>query len=135
MSNQTGKKLFNRYSFAEIATAFTALWKYNEPKKAERLDLVQWEKLYQSIRQKDTKTFDCYIVVGWRWEGCYPKIGMNCAVFIRKDHRLLHTVAEHPSWAEILGMEIIVEEEVQITPRELAAGMLWEMTYYGIKEE
>lgn len=53
MSNQTGKQLFNRYSFAEIATAFTALWKYNEPKKAERLDLVQWEKLYQSIRQKD----------------------------------------------------------------------------------
>lgn len=135
MNNQTVKQLFNRYSFAEIATAFTALWKYNEPKKAEQLDLVQWEKLYQSIRQKDISLSDYYIVVGWRWEGCYPKIDMNCAVFIRKNHQLLHAMAEHPSWAEVLGMEIIVEEEVQITPQELTAGILWEMTYYGIKEE
>ena len=32
-------------------------------------------------------------------------------------------------------MEIVVDGDVQITPQELTAGLLWEITYYGGTEE
>ena len=32
-------------------------------------------------------------------------------------------------------MEIVVDANVRITPQELAAGLLWEITYYGGSEK
>lgn len=32
-------------------------------------------------------------------------------------------------------MEIIFGEDISITPKEFAAGLLWEITYYGSTEE
>ena len=34
-----------------------------------------------------------------------------------------------------LGMDILIDEDVEITPLELTAGLLWEITYYGGTEE
>ena len=44
-------------------------------------------------------------------------------------------MANYHSWAEILGMDILIDEDVEITPLELTAGLLWEITYYWGKEE
>ena len=41
------------------------------------------------------------------------------------------SLARHSQWAESIGMEIVVEEDVKITLKELAAGLLWEIAYYG----
>lgn len=42
---------------------------------------------------------------------------------------------KYPSWEEIMGMEIVIDEDVLITSEELTTGLLWENTYYGGTEE
>ena len=58
-------------------------------------------------------------------------IDMNCAVYAKKDNALCYPLSNHSHWAESIGMGIVVAEDVKITPKELAAGLLWEITYYG----
>ena len=62
-------------------------------------------------------------------------VDMNCLVCERKNGRPIGPVALHASWSEILGMEIVVDANVRITPQELTAGLLWEITYYGGSEK
>ena len=62
-------------------------------------------------------------------------VDMNCLVCERKNGRPIGPVALHASWSEILGMEIVVDADVRITPQELTAGLLWEITYYGGSEK
>ena len=62
-------------------------------------------------------------------------VDMNCLVCEKKNGRPIGPVALHASWSEILGMEIVVDANVRITPQELAAGLLWEITYYGDSEK
>lgn len=46
-----------------------------------------------------------------------------------------HYVYCYPSWQEVAGMEVVIEKDVVITPQELVAGLLWEITYFGGTEE
>lgn len=58
-------------------------------------------------------------------------IDMNCSVYSKADNLRDCPMANYHSWAEILGMDILIDEDVEITPLELTAGLLWEITYYG----
>ena len=60
-------------------------------------------------------------------------IDMNCRVIHGKI--MCGPVATYLSWPEIVGMKICVRKGVVITPQELVAGLLWEMTYFGGSEE
>lgn len=60
---------------------------------------------------------------------------MNCSVYDKADNHLDCPVACYPSWSEIAGMEVVVEKDIVITPQELVAGLLWEITYFGGTEE
>ena len=62
-------------------------------------------------------------------------IDTNCSVYSKTDHRLDCPVANYHSWAKILGMDIQIDDGVEITAQELTAGLLWEITYYGGAEE
>lgn len=62
-------------------------------------------------------------------------VDMNCLVCEKKNGRPIGPVALHASWSEILGMEIVVDADVRISPQELTAGLLWEITYYGGSEK
>ena len=110
----TFKELFSQFSFAEIRSAFLNLWQTNEPK----LVASQY-----------------YIRLGYRWETCSPMIDMNCSVYDKADNHLDCPMACYPSWSEIAGMEVVVEKDIVITPQELVAGLLWEITYFGGTEE
>ena len=45
-------------------------------------------------------------------------------------------MACHPSWRETVGMEVtLLEDDIELTPQELAAGLFWEITYFGGTEE
>jgi hypothetical protein len=46
----------------------------------------------------------------------------------------LYSAAEHKDKIEVLGMEVNIRDDVEISEVELAAGLFWEMTYYGPKE-
>ena len=127
----TFKDLFSQFSFAEIKPAFLKLWQINEPKLAGCLDLDKWERMYQKVKALESEPSSCYIRLGGRWENCSPMIDMNCSVYDKIDNRLNCPMACYPSWSEIAGMEIVVEEDIEIAPQELVAGLLWEITYFG----
>ena len=127
--------LLSAYCFDEIVEEFKALWRVNAPKQADSLDLEGWRKIYQSLQELDAKSSPYYICLRGRWEGCSPLVDMNCTVREGGNDTFCSPMASHPSWAEVLGMEIVVDGDVQITPQELTAGLLWEITYYGGTEE
>ena len=106
-------------------------WYSNVPELTERLDMNKWKRIYQSIQCIQEEPSDYYIKLVCRWESCSPMIDMNCSVYTRTDHQLVCTMAEYHSWAEILGMDIQIDDDVEITAQELTAGLLWEITYYG----
>ena len=56
-------------------------------------------------------------------------LDMNCTV-CNCDDDILHALAEHENKEEALGMEVIVEDYVDIDELDLTAGLFWEMTYY-----
>ena len=123
--------LLATYRFDEIVEEFKTLWRYNAPKQVEHLDLEGWRKIYQSLQGLEARSSRYYIRLWCRWESCSPLVDMNCSVYEKGSDNLYSPMANYPFWAEILGMEIVVEEGVQITPQELTAGLLWEITYYG----
>ena len=129
----TAKELFNLFSFKEIAPDFIALWKTNEPKQDEHLDIEKWEQLYQRIQNLEASPSNNYIYVGYRWERMIPKLDMNCCVHQKGDDERICTLAEYPDWQEVMGMEILIEDDIELSPQKSAAGLLWEITYYGEK--
>lgn len=44
-------------------------------------------------------------------------------------------MAEYPSWEEIIGMDIQIDDDVEIAAQELTTRLLWEITYYGGTKE
>lgn len=131
----TFKELFSQFSFAEIRPAFLNLWQTNEPKLVEHLDLDKWKRIYQNVQALEAKSSPYYIRLEWRWETCNPMIDMNCSVYDKADDCLDNSVACYPLWPEIAGMEVVVAKGIVITPQELVAGLLWEITYFGGTEE
>ena len=131
----TFKELFSQFSFAEIRPAFLDLWQANEPKQVGHLDLGKWERIYLNVQALEAKSPQYYIRLVWRWETYSPMIDMNCSVYDKADNHLNCPVACYPSWSEIAGMEVVVEKDIVITPQELVAGLLWEITYFGGTED
>ena len=130
----TFKDLLEQFSFDEIIPAFKALWQRNAPEQAARLDMKDWRKIYRSIQEIKPVYSPYYIRLGYRWEGCIPMVDMNCSVYTKEDNALCYPLSNHLQWAESLGMEIIIDEDVQLSLQELNAGLLWEITYYGSTE-
>lgn len=101
----------------------------------ELLDNDGGKKIYYGIQSLNVKPSDYYILLVCRWERCSPMIDMNCSVYSKTDCQLVCPMAEYPSWEGIIGMEIVIDEDVSITSKELTAGLLWKITYYGGTEE
>jgi hypothetical protein len=77
----------------------------------------------------ETKPTDCYIRLVSRWEYTSPSIDMNCHV--KNKTAFCYSVADQKDMIEVLSMEVSVDKDVEISEVELAAGLFWEMTYYG----
>lgn len=131
----TFKGLLSRFEFEDIRTAFVSLWKADCPDKAEQLDLEGWKEIYDKCREIEPAVSEYYIYLGSRWEHCCPMIDMNCRILDKSNDGLCGPLAWHPSWSELIGMEIAVNEDVDISLEELAAGLFWEITYYGGNEQ
>ena len=130
---KTLQSLLKQYTFDEILPYFQELYRKNEPEQVEHLNWEGYRKIYQSLQDLEVESSSCYICLSSRWEGCVPMIDMNCRVIHGKI--MCGPVATYLSWPEIVGMKICVRKGVVITPQELVAGLLWEMTYFGGSEE
>ncbi len=120
----TFKDLLEQFSFDEIAPAFKTLWQRNAPEQAARLDMEGWRKIYHLIQEIKPVHSPYYIRLGYRWEGCIPMVDMNCSVYAKEDNALCYPLSNHSHWAESVGMEIVIGEDVKIAPKELVAGLL-----------
>jgi hypothetical protein len=79
----------------------------------------------------EKKPTDCYVRLVSRWEYTSPSIDMNCHV--KNKTTFCYSVADQKDMIEVLGMKVKVDKDVEISEIELAAGLFWEMTYYGPK--
>lgn len=132
----TPATLFEKYGFEDIKTAFIKLWQINEPKKAGQLNLDGWKEIYERLRTLEPKPSACCICLNHRWEHCSSMIDMNCIVTDKANRGgLCSPLSCYQSWSEIVSMEIFINEDIEISPEELAAGLLWEITYFGGSEE
>lgn len=111
------------------------LWKINAPKSEEWLDKDGWKKIYHGIQSLNAKPSDYYILLVCQWERCSLKVDMNCSVYSKPDCQLVCPMAEYPSWEEFIGMDIQIDDDVEIAAQELTTGLLWEITYYGGTKE
>lgn len=130
---ETFKSLLAQHHFDEILPAFKALYSQNEPEQAANLNWEGYREIYQSLQDLSEQQTTLHIRLSSRWERRVPMIDMNCAVMDGKYS--CGPVALYLSWSEIIGMKIAIDNDVSITPQELVAGLLWEITYYGGSEE
>ena len=136
MEQNTFKSLLSRLSFDNILPAFKAIYQKLRPDLFEQTDWNIYQDIYQDLRTHEADTSQYFILIFERWEDAsYP--GSNCCVGYEEgdnyDYRAI--IGGYPFLSEILGMEITISNGITLTPQELAAGLLWEITYYGGSEE
>lgn len=127
----TFKYLLTRFSFDDILFDFKHLYQKNAPEAYQKTNWEAYRNVYQNLQKVETSDSRYVLYLASRWEGCSPMIDMNCSVYDKDADEILQPMATYASWPEILGMKIIIEHDIIITPQELTAGLFWEITYYG----
>lgn len=121
------RSLIQKYQFADFKDEFIVLWKFNAPNE-NTSKWEHYETIYKRLSRFERTPSEYSIRVSDRWEGCSPMVDMNCAVY-DKASELQGPLATHDI-SEALDMPITIDEDVQMTEKELLAGLLWEITYY-----
>ena len=135
LEHLTFKYLLTRFCFDDILSDFKTLYQRNAPKSFQNANWEAYRNVYQSLQQLGPSKSKYCIYLASRWEGCSPLIDMNCSIYDKNKDEICQPMATYPKWSEILSMRIIIEYDIIITPQQLTAGLLWEITYYGETEE
>ena len=125
-------ELFRKYDFESILPHLNHLFEVNSGRHFSDASIEVFRGLYKKWTECETKPMNCYIWLVSRWEYTSPSIDMNCHVRNKTD--FCYAVADQKDMIEVLGMKVRVDKDVEISEVELAAGLFWEMTYYGPKE-
>jgi hypothetical protein len=48
---------------------------------------------------------------------------------------MINVLAMYPNIEEVMGMEVYVDASVDITDKEIAVGLFWELTYIATDEK
>ena len=123
--------LLSRFSFDDILPDFKHLYQKNALDSFRNADWEAYREVYQNLQSHEISETRYVLYLASRWEGCSPMIDMNCSVYDKDADEIFQPMATYDSWSEILGMKIIIEHDIIITPQELTAGLFWEITYYG----
>lgn len=129
MEQNTFKSLSSWLNFDNILPAFKAIFQKLRPDLFEQADWNIYQDIYQDLRTREADTSQYSILIFERWEEASSP-GSNCCVGYEDgkayDYR---TIGGYPFLSELLGMEITISNGITLTPQELAAGLLWEITY------
>ena len=117
----TVKELRERYEYAELQMELKRLC------KVEMLPLML--EAYNRLRTVIPKETDKVIQVAERWENASPMIDINCHVRTRSGV-ILVPVAACESWPELMDMPVYCDRTLELTEKEVLAGILWEVAYY-----
>ena len=122
------------FSFEELKAEFEKLYNSNECSGFYNLTTEQWSAIYQAFNSwKYIKTTNL-IHLNDRWDYSCPLIDMICIV-CNEDFDMISVLAMYPNIEEVMGMEVYVEASVDITDKEIAAGLFWELTYIATDEK
>ena len=123
-------ELYRQHSFDEIKPNLDRLFVVNCGHHLTEETCSKWKAIYdQWAQQTNPIISNCHVYLAIRWEYASPMLDMNCTV-CNYENEILHALAEHENKEEALGMDVIVEDYVDIDELELTAGLFWEMTYY-----
>ena len=129
----TVSELFKKYDFESILPHLDHLFVVNSGHNLSSSQVENARSFYNHwANECETKPTKYYIRLVSRWEYTSPSIDMNCHVRNKTD--FCYAVADQKDMIEVLGMKVRVDKDVEISEVELAAGLFWEMTYYGPKE-
>jgi hypothetical protein len=124
-------ELFRKYDFDSVLPHLDHLFVVNSGRHFSDASIEVFRGLYKKWAECETKPTKCYIRLVSRWEYTSPSIDMNCHV--KDKTTFCYSVADQKDMIEVLGMKVKVDKDVEISEIELAAGLFWEMTYYGPK--
>lgn len=124
-------ELFRKYDFDSVLPHLDHLFVVNSGRHFADASIEVFRGLYKKWAECETKPTKCYIRLVSRWEYTSPSIDMNCHV--KNKTTFCYSVADQKDMIEVLGMKVKVDKDVEISEIELAAGLFWEMTYYGPK--
>ena len=126
-------ELYKKYDFEKVLPHLDHLFVVNSKHHLSVASVEVFRGIYNHwTNECEPKPTCLYIELASRWEMTNSLIDWNCSVNDKKG--LLHSAAEHKDKIEVLSMEVKVRDYVEISEVELAAGLFWEMTYYGPKE-
>ena len=129
MEQNTFKSLLSRLSLDNILPEFKAIFRKLRPDLFEQEDWNIYRDIYQDLRTREADTSQYSILIFERWEDASDP-GSNCCVgYEDGDNYDYRAIGGYPFLSEILGMEITISNGITLTPQELAAGLLWEITY------
>ena len=121
-------ELFRKYNYESVLPYLDHLFVVNSKHHLSDASIKVFREIYNHwTNECEPKPTDWYIRLASRWEWTCPFIDMNCS--IRGKKGLRYTVAGQEDMIEVLGMEVKVDNDVEISEVELAAGLFWEMTY------
>ena len=132
MKQITVSELFKKYDFESILPHLDHLFMVNSGRHFSEDSIEVFRNLYKHWTACETKPTNCHIQLVSRWEHTSPSIDMNCHV--REKNVFCYSVADQKDMIEVLSMKVRVDKYVEISEVELAAGLFWEMTYYGPKD-
>ena len=123
-----------KFSFAELKTELEKLYINNESCGFYNFTIEQWNAIYNLFGyQKDVETANVIHLID-SWERSCPLIDMNCMV-CDKEFNMISILAMYPNLEEVMGMEVYVDANANITEKEIAAGLFWEITYIATEEK
>ena len=131
MKRLTVSELFKKYDFESVLPHLDYLFVVNSGHNLSSSQVENARSFYDHWAKCETKPTNCYIRLVSRWEYTSPSIDMNCHV--RNKTEFCYSVADQKDMIEVLSMKVRVDKHVEISEVELAAGLFWEMTYYGPK--
>ena len=127
-NNMTVLELFRKYDFESVLPHLDHLFVVNSKHHLSEASIEVFRGIYNYwANEFEKKPTDCYVRLVSRWEYTSPSIDMNCHV--RNKTTFCYSVADQKDMIEVLSMEVKVDEDVEISEVELAAGLFWEMTY------
>ena len=121
-------ELFKKYDFESVLPHLDHLFVVNSGHHLSDASIEVFRGIYNYwANEFEKKPTDCNVRLVSRWEYTSPSIDMNCHV--RNKTTFCYSVADQKDMIEVLSMEVKVDEDVEISEVELAAGLFWEMTY------
>ena len=133
-SNMKIIDLFRKHSFEEIKPSFNQLFAVNSGYQLTNEACLKWAAIYERWANSTPIGSVFHVYLAFRWEFCSPNVDMNCTV-CDQENNILHPLAMHENNEEALGMDVVVEDDVDINELDLTAGLFWEMTYYPFSGE